>query len=221
MSYNPNCVGSIPKRYDNVECKPALRPYGYSQFGAIKCDAVFTDILDTTPTTSEWAQFIADGTVVLGPKSGTFTIGDTTTATIQDGCGNLFPEFSDTTWTFTTPSVEENYADEDWFYFFNEYASNYTLFYLEGCGASDRVYLNNNVISAIRASQGYGTVIGTGDPVPATLPGFNLSITQKPKWSIGPNGVGKSGIWTMGGTFSSLGVDRSADIPGLRVLTEA
>ena len=215
------CIGDIPQKYDDAGCDVKLRKYGYTRFGAIKCTSEFADILNTTPSTSDWAQLIASGDVVMGPKFGTFTIGDTTTSTIQDGCGTLLPEFADTGWTFTTPSTAEDYSDEDWYYFFDKYAKNYTLFYMDGCDGGDRIYLNDTVISAIRLSQGFGSTVGSGAAVPATFPGFGLSITQTPKWSQGPNGLGKAGIWSMAGTFSTVGVVRSATIPGLRQLLEA
>jgi len=221
MNCDPSCIGEIPEKYDSAGCDVNLRKYGFTVFGAIKCTATFEDILDTTAVTSEWAEHIAAGLVVIGPKFGTFTLGDTTTATITDGCGNPIPEYADTSWTYSTPSTSENYEDEDWFYFFDKYARNYTLFYLDGCEGGNRIYLNDSVITEIRASQGYGAVVGSGDPVAATFPGFNMSITQTPKWSQGPNGIGKAGIWTMAGTFSSVGVVRSAEIPGLRTLLGA
>lgn len=221
MACDPLCIGEIPAKYDNSGCDVNLRKYGFTVFGAIKCTAEFTDILDTTAVTSDWATLIASGDVVIGPKFGTFTLGDTTTATLTDGCGNPIPEYADTAWTFSTPSTAADYSDEDWYYFFNKYANNYTLFYLDGCEGGNRIYLNDDVITAIRASQGHGAVVGTGAAVPASFPGFNMSITQTPKWSVGQNGPGKAGIWTMAGTFSTAGVVRSAEIPGLRTLLGA
>ena len=220
MACDPLCIDSIPQKYDAGGCEFKPRKFGSSTFGAIKCTVDFADILDTS-TPSTWESAIAAGDIVLGPKFGNFTIGDTTTSVITDGCGNPIPEFADTAWTFSTPSTAADYSDEDWDYFFNKYANNYTLFYLDGCEGGNRIYLNDDVITAIRASQGHGAVVGTGAAVPASFPGFNMSITQTPKWSVGPNGPRKAGIWTMAGTFSTAGVVRSAEIPGLRTLLGA
>lgn len=217
MACDPLCIGSIPEKYDAGNCDFQPRKYGFSVFGAIKCTVDFADILDTT-NTSTWATALADGDIILGPKFGTFTIGDTTTATLTDGCGNTFPEYGDTQWTFSTPSTALDFSDEDFWYFFNKYSSNYTLFYLDGCEGENRIYLNADVIQAIRESQGYGTVVGTGAAVPASRPGFSMSITSIPKWSQGPGGLGKAGIWTVSGTISNLGVIRSAEIPAVRAL---
>lgn len=217
MACDPLCIGSIPQKYDAGGCEFKPRKFGSSTFGAIKCTVDFADILDTS-TPSTWESAIAAGDIVLGPKFGNFTIGDTTTSVITDGCGNSIPEYGDTAWTFSTPSTAEDYSDEDFWYFFNKYASNYTLFYLDGCEGENRIYLNSDVIQAIRESQGYGTVVGSGAAVPAVRPGFSMSITSIPKWSVGPNGIGKAGIWTVSGTISNLGVIRSAEIPGLRTL---
>jgi hypothetical protein len=165
---------------------------------------------------------LASGDVVLGPKFGTFTIGDTTTSTNHrrmrnNHCLNLQTQDGHS----QLHQHAEDYSDEDWYYFFDKYAKNYTLFYMDGCDGGDRIYLNDTVISAIRLSQGFGSTVGSGAAVPATFPGFGLSITQTPKWSQGPNGLGKAGIWSMAGTFSTVGVVRSATIPGLRQLLEA
>jgi hypothetical protein len=208
MACDPLCIGSIPEKYDAAGCEFLPRKYGYSVFGAIKCTVDFTDILTALDA----------GDIILGPKFGKLEFGDTTTSTLTDGCGNSFAEFGDTQWTFTTPSTADDYSDEDFWYFFNKYASNYTLFYLDGCEGENRIHLNSDVISAIRESQGYGTVVGTGADVPAVRPGFAMSITSIPKWTVGPNGPGKAGIWTVSGTISNLGVIRSAEIPGLRTL---
>ena len=46
-------------------------------------------------------------------------------------------------------------------------------------------------------------------------PGFNFSLTQTPVWGVGPNGVGKAGIWSTAMSLITSKVLRSVEIPGL------
>ncbi len=81
MACDPLCIGSIPQKYDAGGCEFKPRKFGSSTFGAIKCTVDFADILDTS-TPSTWESAIAADDIVLGPKFGNFTIGDTTTSVI-------------------------------------------------------------------------------------------------------------------------------------------
>lgn len=197
-----NCTGDIPARYDIDNCAPVFRKFGYNGFVAFKCGLEFTDMLDTT----EWETKITAGDIILSPSFGTFTLGETSTTTIPGGCGEEYPEFSETPWTFTTPSTSDDYTDEDFWYFFSRYANGYTMGYLNCDG---RLYLDDASITIIKAAQvAVSTAAVTG-------PGLTISLTNKPSWKEGPNGVGKAGIWSVAGKFIHDETFRSVEIPGL------
>jgi hypothetical protein len=178
---DPLCTLKIPASYVSAACKPVLRLYGYAKFILKRCNVEFNDVLDA----GEWATHIASGDIIMGPE-GIFTIGETTTAVIPMSCGKTINEFSDTTWTFTTPMVAKDYSDERFWRKFNDYAGSYELFYIDGCTGDERVFLNNEVIDLIDISQG-----GGGAAVPASVIGFDLNITKIPQFIAGANG--KSG----------------------------
>lgn len=194
-----DCVDEIPKRYDEGNCKPIFRKSGYNRFLSFKCGIAFDDILDP----NEWETKIENGDIIVSPAFGDFVLGETTPSTIQGGCGELYVEFSTTAWTFTTPSTSEDYSDEDWWYLFNKSANGYTLGYVNCEG---RLYLDDESIKSIKS-------VETG-AVPISSPGFQMSLTNMPKFGEGPNGKGKAGIWTVSGEFIHDESFRSVEIPG-------
>ncbi len=201
-----DCVDDIPLKYDNAGCAPVLRKYGYNYFVLFKCGTTFTDIFDAT----EWETKIASGAVVVSPSFGTFQPGQSNTSTIADGCGNLYPEFTTTPWTFTTPSTEADYEDEDWWFAFSDSYKGYTMGYLNCDG---RFYLNNETVAAIKAWT-------TGD-LAAIDPGVEISLTSFPQFIQGPNGVGKAGIWSVQGEFIHDKMFRSVELAGVYAVITA
>lgn len=195
-----NCTGDLEERYDAGLCAPVFRKYGYNRFVAIKCGTSFTDIKDST----EWDTKLADGDVVVSPDFGKFTLGTPSTSTIPGGCGEEYPEFTETTWEFTTPSTASDYTDEDYWYFFSKYAIGYTMGYLNCEG---RLYLNDDAIAVIRESGAGAAAVSD--------PGLQISLTEKPMFIEGPNGAGKAGLWRAAGKFIHSQMIRSCEIPGL------
>jgi len=195
-----NCTDALPKRYDEGLCEPIFRKFGYDQFVAFKCGIEFTDIMDV----AEWTTKIQAGDIIASPGFGMFELGETTDSTIENGCGKTFAEFSETPWSFSTPSTKEDYSDEDWWYMFQKAARGYTLGYLNCDG---RIYLNKEAITAIKAG---------GGAVSLKNPGLEMDLTSTPKFTEGPNGKGKAGLWKVEGKFIHKGVFRSAEIPGLK-----
>ncbi len=194
------CVGEVPERYDLGNCEAVLRAYGFQGFVLFKCGLTFTDILDS----DEWVTKIAAGDIILAPSFGTWTPGAATTSTLTDGCGNTQTEFSETPITFTTYSTKDDYTDEDWWYAFKKNAKGYTLGYINCDG---RIYLNSATIASIRA--------WTTGALAITNPGFNFNVVSIPQWLVGPNGVGKAGIWSVNLTIVENDVHRSAEIAGV------
>lgn len=195
-----DCVDVIPERYDLGNCKPEFRPFGYQGFLLIKCGVTFTDIMDV----SEWVTKIEAGDVLLAPSFGTWTPGTATTSTIVGGCGEIYTEFAETPITFTTPSTKDDYTDEDWWHAFDQNSNGYTLGYMNCEG---RLYLNDAAVTAIKAWT-------TGD-LAFGNPGFNFNVTAKPQWVVGPNGVGRAGIWSTALSIIQSEVHRSVEIAGL------
>jgi hypothetical protein len=194
------CAEDIPVRYDNAGCAPVIRAFGYNRFVLFKCGVSFTDILDT----DEWADKITSGDVIVSPSFGTFTPGTPNVSTIPGGCGETYPEYMETPWNFSTPSTDAGYDDEDWWFAVSEGYNGYTMGYINCDG---RLFLNDTVAAAWRA--------WTTGALAATDPGFKISLTQLPIFGVGPNGVGKAGIWTVAGNFIHTKNIRSIEIPGL------
>lgn len=199
-----DCIGVIPARYDDGNCDPVKRAYGYKKWAALKCGIEFADILDPL----EWETKISAGDVILSPHFGTLEFGDTTTDILQDGCGMEYDEFSEKTWTYSTFSVKKDYSDEEYWYEFKKNARGYTFIYFN---CEDRVYLPDENIKLVRAA-------ASGAAVPMSNVGFKMSITKKPEFVEGPNGKGKSGIWKVEGKFVVDQVERSIEIPGIGAL---
>lgn len=201
-----DCVDEIPARYDQGLCAPVFRKHGFSGWVAFKCGLAFTDFFDT----AEWETKIEAQDIIVSPSFGTFTPGATTTSTIQGGCGEVYPEFSVTAWTYTTPSTKADYTDEDFWYLFNRNANGYTLGYINCDGM---LYLNDTTASLVKAWT-------TGD-LAITNPGFSISITNRPQFIAGPNGIGKAGIWSMAGEFTDSDVHRGVEVPGLATVLKS
>ncbi len=195
-----NCVDALSKRYDEGLCEPVFRPFGHDQFIAFKCGIEFKDILDVT----EWQDKIKNNEIIVSPGFGDFELGETSTTIFTDGCGVDYPEYSETPWTFMTPSTSDDYSDEDFWYTFKKAAAGYTIGYLNCEGM---LYLNDEAVIAIKAAD--GGAINIFDP------GLQMSLSNIPKWSEGQNGKGKAGIWKVEGKFIHKEVFRGVEIPGL------
>lgn len=200
-----DCVGEIPERYDLGNCDAILRAYGFKGFVLFECGISFTDIRDG----DEWAIKVAAGSIILAPSFGTWTPGAATTSTLTDGCGNIQTEFSETPVTFTTYSTKDDYTDEDWWFAFKKNYKGYTLGYINCEG---RIYLNAATLALDRATP--SGVLAVSDP------GFNFSVVSIPQWLVGPNGVGKAGIWSVNLTIVENDVHRSMEIAGLAAALE-
>lgn len=194
------CTDDIPLKYDNAGCAPVVRKHGFNYFVLIKCDTTFTDIMDA----DEWASKIASGDIVVSPSFGAFAPGQSTTATIPDGCGNTYPEFMTTPWTFTTYSTEADYEDEDWWYALSNSYKGYLLFFVNCDG---RLYMNDAAITAIKAWTTGALALGEV--------GFDISLTSTPQFIQGANGAGKAGLWTVSGEITHDKMIRSVEIPGV------
>lgn len=155
---------------------------------------------------TEWGTKVTAGDIIVGPLFGSFVPGDTTAATIADGCGTLYTEYAETPWTFSTPSTADDYTDEDWWDSFNKNAMGYTFGYLNCEG---RLYLNDDAVTTIKAAQ------AVPGEAAVTNPGLQMSLTSLPTFKKGPNGDGKAGIWEVSGKFIHASVFRSVEIPGL------
>jgi hypothetical protein len=201
-----DCADEIPQRYDSGECAPIFRKFGSSLFVAFKCGLSFINLKDT----AEWATKIAAGDIIVSPSFGNFAVGEGTTATVQGGCGETYPEYTETPFTFTTPSTSEDYSDEDWWYSFKKSAAGYTIAYLNCEGV---IYPNDNTVAAYKAA--------TTGAVPVSNPGFGMSLDSTPQFILGPNGIGKAGIWSVKGKISGSEVHRGIEIPGLYTILKA
>lgn len=206
LGCNTACVtGKIKPRYDKESCEVLLRPYGTERMIGFHCSIEFEDILNTADG-SEWATHLASGDIILTPTAGSLTIGDSSAENLETGCGDKIADVAEFPWTFTSPSVSEDYSDEDWWYDFHKQISFYSWGWLT---CDSRIVLNDEVVKAIKASQA-----GAGAAVPVSYPGFKFSLNTIPAFKEG-NGKGKAGIWTAEGTFRSKSVHRSVEIPGL------
>jgi len=205
---NP-CSETLGKRYDKLECKTLLRPYGADRMIGFHCSVNFDDILDTA-SDGEWADYLTSGKILLTPSAGKFELGDGSSTPLEDGCGRKIADITDTPWTFSTFSTAEDYSDEQWWRSYQLEFSNYTWGWLNCAG---RLVLNDAVIQAILAE----LAEETPGAVPASFPGYPLSLESIPAFKA-VNGFGKSGQWVASGTLQHGTVVTSIDIPGLSAL---
>lgn len=208
LNCNP-CSTDLSKRYDIGLCEPLLRPYGVDRMLAFECGLTFVDILDV----DEWETNINAGKILLSPFFGKVEIGDPSTENLEDGLGRKVPDFSQSSWKFTTFSTLEDYTDEDWWYAFHKKFSNYTWAFIQYHG---RLILNDTVVAKIKAELAK-QVIGA---VACSDPGLLFSLETIPTFKeVG--GRGKSGQWESNGSFKHNHVLRSVEIPGLTAVLQA
>lgn len=201
------CATKLTNRYDKANCPTKLRKYGVDRLIGFRCTLTFEDMLDTTATTGEWAVAIADGDIVLSPKDGKLEIGESNSENFETGCGKLIPFGTSSSWTYTTPSTEDDYSDEDWWKAFHEDFYGWRWGWINCDG---RLVLDDASITAIKAALAANPV----DEAAVDYPGFDFSLQTIPMFEA-VNGFGKPGQWKATGSFQYDNVIRSVEIPGL------
>jgi hypothetical protein len=203
------CTDTLGKRYDAAFCKTVLRPFGSDKMIGFHCSVNFIDILDVSQG-GEWETYLTDGKILLSPFNGNFSIGDSNTTTLEDGCGNKIPDITETPWTFTTPATAEDYSDEDWWHAFHQDFKYWNWGWLT---CSGRLALNDMTVTEIKEQ----LLEETPGAVATPTPGFPFSLDIIPRFE-GINGPGKAGQWRAQGSFRHSHVIRTVEIPGLSTL---
>lgn len=203
------CSETLSKRYDKDNCKTVLRPYGSDKMIGFHCSVSFEDILDVA-IAGEWDDHLTSGKILLSPFAGKFELGDSSTDVITDGCGREIPDVTKTPWTFSTPSVAEDYSDETWWRAFHLEFTNYSWGWFNCKG---RLCMNDDTVQAILAELAEISPAA----VPVAYPGYPLSLGVIPRFEQ-INGAGKAGQWKASGSFIHSHVITTVEIPGLAAL---
>lgn len=198
------CLDQLPENvltpYDL--CKEESNIFGDDIPLFLRCDLVFTNILDTAEFTSaieaRQASMLPCGTFLL-PEPTQDTAGD------KDACGGQCYEEPVYSWEFNTFRARKDRSDEQYWHEYNCFIRKNYLLAWTRCGKDELVLPVAQALSIKEA-------IDAGEAVPASGLGFNFSST-KAVFGQGPNGVRKKGQWKVTGEFE--GCYMTVQIPGL------
>lgn len=197
------CSSSCPEATAPVEyhdlCDPAKIRHGYTYFGLMECDLVFTDILDET----EWETHRTAGSIIISPPSIIDIPVPTQESFEVTGCGQEFTGEKIYALNYLSYWMNDDLDDFEFYDAIDIGAFGYRLFWWN---CQDVFFIDRNWVAAVKAWTTGALTIANDSP------GFEFSVIQTPHRIAGTANLAQ---WSMNMQVKTANMIKGAYLPGV------